>query len=78
MSRAVARGARAIGRFWWDFLVGDTPELFVAVLVLVGVAFGLRHERAADVVALPLLAIAALLGSTWRGRARGGRGQRRR
>jgi hypothetical protein len=66
---AVGRGLSAFGRFWWDFLVGDTPELFVAMLVLVGVAFGLRHERAAVVVVLPVLAAAALVGSAWRGRA---------
>jgi hypothetical protein len=30
------RGLRAFGRFWWEFLVGDTPELFVAMVVIVG------------------------------------------
>ena len=70
MSRTAARWARAFGHFWWDFLVGDTPELFVAVLVLVVVAYVLRHDRVADVVALPALAISALLGSAWRGRSR--------
>jgi hypothetical protein len=67
---AVGRALRAFGHFWWDFLVGDTPELFVAMLVLVGVAFALRHERAAAVVLLPVLAAAALVGSAWRGRVR--------
>ncbi len=70
MSQTVARWARAFGHFWWDFLVGDTPELFVAMVVLVGVAFALRHDRIAAVVTLPLLAILALLGSAWRGRTR--------
>lgn len=70
MMRAIARGARSFGHFWWDFLVGDTPELFVAMLFLVGIAFALRHERLAAVVLLPVLAAAALLGSTWRGRVR--------
>jgi hypothetical protein len=67
---AVRRGVAAFFRFWWDFLVGDTPELFVAMLVLVGVAFGLRHERVAAIVLLPLLAIVFLMASTWRGRVR--------
>ncbi len=70
MTRTVARWTRAFGHFWWDFLVGDTPELFVAMLVLVGVAFALRHDRVAAIVVLPLLAIVALLGSAWRGRVR--------
>ena len=32
----VVRLLKGFGRFWWDFLVGDTPELFVAVVVIVG------------------------------------------
>jgi len=68
--RTLSRWARAFGHFWWDFLVGDTPELFVAMLVLVGVAFALHHDRVAAVVLLPLLCIGALLGSAWRGRRR--------
>ena len=27
----------AFGRFWWDFLIGDTPELFVGVVLVIGV-----------------------------------------
>lgn len=70
MTETVARWTKAFGHFWWDFLVGDTPEFFVAVLVLVGVAFALRHDRVAAIVLLPLLAIVALVGSAWRGRRR--------
>lgn len=70
MTEALAKAARAFGHFWWDFLVGDTPELFVAMLVLVGVAFALRHDRVADIVLLPVLAILALVASAWRGRKR--------
>lgn len=66
----VTRAARSFGHFWWDFLVGDTPELFVVMLVLVGIAFALRHQRAAAVVLLPLLAAAAVVASAWRGRTR--------
>ena len=25
----------AFGRFWWDFLVGDTPELLIGVVLVV-------------------------------------------
>jgi len=71
VTAAVVRALRAFGRFWWDFLAADTPELFIATLVLVGVAFALRRDRTADVVVLPLLAIVALVGSAWRGRVRG-------
>lgn len=69
-----ARAAAAFGRFWWDFLVGDTPELFVAVVAIVGLALLLRHDRVAALVLLPLLVIAALMGSTFRGRRRNASG----
>ena len=37
--KTVGRLLRAFGLFWWDFLVGDTPELAVATAALVGLAF---------------------------------------
>jgi len=64
------RAVRAFGHFWWDFLVGDTPELFVATLIIVGVALLLRHHRNVAIVVLPVLAIMFLLLSTLRGRSR--------
>ena len=60
-------------RFWWDFLVGDTPELFVAAVVILGVVAVIRlgaHENALAVAALPLLAVAALGVSLSRARRR--------
>ncbi|MCU1490258.1 MAG: hypothetical protein JWM85_1663 [Acidimicrobiaceae bacterium] len=66
----IRRGFVAFGRFWWDFLIGDTPELFVGALVVIGVAFALRHERAAAVVTVPLLIVLVLGLSTYRGRLR--------
>ena len=53
----------AFGRFWYDFLVGDTPELFVATLAIIGVIalVSLRgHDNALAVASLPVLAVAAL------------------
>lgn len=64
------RWAVAFGRFWWDFLIGDTPELFVGTLVVIGVAYALRHEWAAAVAVVPLVALVVLLASTYRGRRR--------
>jgi hypothetical protein len=61
--RWLGRIVRAFGRFWWDFLVGDTPELFVAALVTIGVVaivssmWGL-HQL--SVVVLPALVASAL------------------
>ena len=54
---------KGLALFWWDFLVGDTPELFIAAVVTIGVVALLSvaaHENALAVVALPLLAVASL------------------
>jgi hypothetical protein len=64
----VKRWLVAFGKFWWDFLVGDTPELFVAVLAIVAVALLLRHHHAAAVIVLPAMAVAGLVASALRGR----------
>jgi asparagine N-glycosylation enzyme membrane subunit Stt3 len=64
----IRRGLRAFGHFWWDFLVGDTPEFFVVTLLVVGLAFLLRSERALGVVVLPVVVLGALALSTWRER----------
>ena len=57
------RLVKGFAKFWWDFLVGDTPELFVATLVIIATIALLSeagHFNAAAVVAQPLLAVVAL------------------
>ena len=72
--KAIGRAARAFGIFWWDFLVGDTPELFVAVAAVVALALLLRRHREIAVVLLPTITVLFLVVSTVRGRQ--GRGDR--
>ena len=70
-AHAVTRGLRAFGFFWWDFLVGDTPELTLAVGLIVGLAFLLAGgTRLVGAIVLPLVAAAFLFISTYRGRRR--------
>ena len=66
----VTRLVRAFGLFWWDFLVGDTPELAVATAALVGLAFLLAGNRVLAAILLPLVAAGFLFASTYRGRKR--------
>ena len=64
---------QGFARFWWDFLVGDTPELFVAVVVTIGSVALLSlagHLNVAAAIALPALVVAALVVSVWRARVR--------
>ena len=59
----IVRLLKGFAMFWWDFLVGDTPEITVAVVVIIGVTALLSetgHLNGAAIVALPLLAVAAL------------------
>ncbi len=59
----VVRLLKGFGMFWWDFLVGDTPELFVAALVIIGAVSLLSeawHANTAAVIVLPVLAVVAL------------------
>ena len=69
----IGQGLVAFGRFWWDFLVGETPELLVGSAVAVGAAALLVHSgavRAVVVGALPVLVVAILAVSTVRARRR--------
>ena len=66
----IRRALVAFGRFWWDFLIGDTPELALATGVIVGVAFLLNGSRWVGAIILPLLATAFLFASVLRGRRR--------
>jgi hypothetical protein len=66
----IARALRSFGGFWWDFLIGDTPELFVAVVVIIVGAVLLRHHQAVAVILLPVMAIASLVASAVHGRRR--------
>ena len=66
----ISRLFRAFGLFWWDFLVGDTPELALATGALVGLAFLLAGNRVVAAILLPLVAAGFLFASTYRGRKR--------
>jgi hypothetical protein len=67
------RWLQSFGRFWWDFLVGDTPELFVATLVILGVTVGLAKgvSTTAAWATMPVLVVIALVASVLRGRRTG-------
>lgn len=74
LSSRLKRAAVAFGHFWWDFLVGDTPELFVGGLIVLGLIALLVHlgaPRAVPVIALPALAIALLAATLLRARKSG-------
>jgi hypothetical protein len=66
------RWLHAFGLFWWDFLIGDTPELTAATLVIIGITVALAKvvSTTAAWATLPALVILALALSVKRGRTR--------
>jgi hypothetical protein len=64
------RSLRAFGHFWWDFLIGDSPEFVLATGVIISLAFLLDEGRLVATIVLPLVAAGFLLVSTYRGRQR--------
>jgi hypothetical protein len=65
----VKRAIVGFGRFWWDFLVGDTPELFVGVIAIIGLValLCLDHAlRSVCAVILPVLVAGLVALSAWR------------
>lgn len=65
---ALRRYVSAFGRFWLEFLIGDTPELLVGGVLAVVIVAVLAHQgvaRAVTVASLPVLVV-ALLGASVR------------
>jgi hypothetical protein len=61
------RGAlQGFGRFWWKFLIGDTPEIFLGVVVVLGVVAVLSEVETWNLcvlVVFPVLIALLLAGS---------------
>ncbi|MEI6710096.1 MAG: hypothetical protein WCL17_03845 [Actinomycetota bacterium] len=59
--RIIKKTLKAFGMFWWNFLVGDTPELFLAVVAILSVVsiFQSGHSHVLMIV-LPGLVLVAL------------------
>lgn len=66
----LARGLVAFGRFWWDFLVGDTPEILLATLLVIALAEALHHHGAIGIVVVVGATVVCLVASVLRGRTR--------
>jgi len=63
------RWLAAFGHFWWEFLIGDTPELFVGAVAVLGVlALLCTHTGLRTVAAYlaPVLVSLLLAASVWR------------
>jgi ABC-type uncharacterized transport system permease subunit len=50
---------RSFGAFWLDFLVGDTPELLIGVLIVIGAAAILVHQHAPSALVIGVIPVLA-------------------
>lgn len=55
---------RAFGRFWYDFLVGDRPELFLGPIAALAATWLLVQLGAADLLVASMLVVMVLLVAT--------------
>ena len=62
----------ATGRGLWSFVVGDTPEFLVTVVIAVAFALVVRHVHALIDLGLPVIVVGSLAASVRRGRRRQG------
>ena len=54
-------------RFWWDFLIGDTPELAIGALAIIGLAMLLVRANINAVIIIPTAIVILLAFSAYRG-----------
>ena len=64
------RYVRAFGRFWRDFLIGDTPELAVGAVLVLLLAYLLRRADGAALLLIPTAVVTLLVVSCLRARPR--------
>jgi hypothetical protein len=55
------RYVRAFGAFWYDFLIGDRPELFLGSIVVLGLVWVAINMSLSPTVAGGLLTVLILL-----------------
>lgn len=68
----VWRGLRAFARFWVDFVVGDDWTVAAAVAVGLAATAGLVALGVPAWWLLPVVVVAATVGSLWRSEGRSG------
>ena len=51
--------------FWWEFLVGDTPEIFIGTIVVLGGVLALGKGNTVSPYLLVLLVCATVATSVW-------------
>ena len=69
--KIIWRGLKGFGAFWVDFLIGDSPEIAVGVVIILGLSFLVRGSPIASAIILPAAVVLLLAFSLMRGKSRG-------
>jgi hypothetical protein len=64
--KAVWGFIRSFGLFWKDFLVGDSPELALGVIIILGIAYLLHDSSLLDVITITILVLILMIITVWR------------
>ncbi len=64
--KLIWKGTKAFFVFWKDFLVGDSPELALGVLIILGIAFWLHADGIRAVLAVIVLVVLLAVLTVWR------------
>ncbi len=64
--RTIWKLIKSFGLFWKDFLVGDSPELAVGVLIILAVGYLLRNSSTADAISVIVLVLVLMIIAIWR------------
>lgn len=62
------RWVKAFGRFWWDFVIGETPGLTLGVVIAIVLGAVFAHSGHLGVALVPLTVVVALAISLQRAR----------
>ena len=64
------KGIRGFALFWVDFIIGDSPEIAVGVVIILGLSFAVRGSELASAIVIPGAAVLLLVFGVWHGRNR--------
>lgn len=64
------KAIKGFALFWVDFVIGDSPEIAIGVLLILGLAFLLHNSAILAAVIIPAATILLLVFSLWYGKNR--------
>jgi len=64
--KATWKFIKSFGLFWKDFLVGDSPELALGVIIILGIAYLLHNSGVLGAISIIVLVLVLMMITIWR------------